>query len=89
MQNVAGDERDPVIETIATFSDQPRTPLNPIRGHVAMLLGGDYGPLSSEQGKALEVVQRDSTRLLGVIEHAEQSLARAGDKPEDRLPRHG
>jgi signal transduction histidine kinase len=89
MPNVAGDERDPVIETIATFSDRLRTPLTAIWAQVAMLLDGDHGSLSPEQRKALEVVQRNNTRLLQVIEDAEQSLARSvrnleGHHPERR-----
>ena len=77
MPNAAGDERDPVTETIAILSDRLRTPLTAIRAQVAMLLDGDHGSLSPDQRKALEVVQRNSTRLLHVIEAAEQSLARS------------
>lgn len=81
MTSAANGKSDSVIETIAIFSDQLRTPLTPIWAHVAMLLGGDYGPLSAEQRKALEIVQRNSARLLEVIEHAEQSLARSVENP--------
>jgi len=77
MPNEADDERDPVIETIAIFSDRLRTPLTAISAQVAMLLDGDYGSLSPEQRKALEVVQRNDSRLLHVIEDAERSLARS------------
>jgi signal transduction histidine kinase len=74
--NTGGEQRDAVIETIAIFSDRVRTPLTAIWAQVAMLLDGDHGALSPEQRKALEMVQRNSTRLLQVIEDAEQSLAR-------------
>lgn len=89
MTSSADGQRDPVNETIAILSDQLRTPLTARSAHVAMLLGGDYGRMSSEQRKALEVVQRNSARLLGVIEHAEQSLARSIDNPDDHGPRPG
>jgi signal transduction histidine kinase len=71
-------ERDAVLETIAMFSDRLRTPLTAIWAQAAMLLDGDHGPLSPEQRNALEMVQRNSTRLLQVIEDAEESLARGG-----------
>lgn len=87
MPNPAGDERDPVIETIAIFSDRLRTPLSIIWAQVAMLLDGDYGSLSPDQRKALEVVQRNNGRLLHVIEEAEQSLARSAGNPEGHNPR--
>jgi signal transduction histidine kinase len=80
MPNAAGGERDPVIETIAIFSDRLRTPLTIISAQVAMLLDGDYGSLSPEQQKALEVVERNDSRLLQVIQDAEQSLARSAGK---------
>jgi signal transduction histidine kinase len=86
MPNTAGKERDPVIETIAIFSDRLRTPLTAIWAQVAMLLDGDHGSLSAEQRNALEVVQRNSTRLLQVIEDAEQSLARSIENPEGHRP---
>jgi signal transduction histidine kinase len=74
--NTGGEQRDAVIETIAIFSDRLRTPLTAIWAQTAVLLDGDYGSLSPEQRKALEVVQRNGRRLLEVIEDAEQSLAR-------------
>ena len=86
MPNVAGDERDPVIETIAIFSDRLRTPLTAIWGQVAMLLDGDHGSLSPEQRKALEVVHRNNSRLLHVIKDAEQSLARSVRNLEGHHP---
>jgi signal transduction histidine kinase len=81
--HVAGGERDAVIETIAIFSDRldHRTPLTAIWAQATMLLDGDHGPLSPEQRKALEMVQRNSTRLLQVIEDAEESLAREHQGP--------
>ena len=85
MPNVA-EERDPVIETIAIFSDRLRTPLTAIWAHVAMLLDGDHGSLSPEQRKALEVVQRNNSSLLQMIEDAEQSLARSVRKLEGHHP---
>ena len=87
MANGAGDEHDRVIETIAIFSDRLRTPLTIIWGHVAMLLGGDHGSLSPEQRNALEVVQRNNSRLLETIEEAEQSLARSAANPGRSAPR--
>lgn len=74
--SAAKNERDAVNETIATVSDRLRTPLTAIVAQVHMLSNGDYGPLSPEQRKALELVQRNSTRLLRVIEDAERSLSR-------------
>lgn len=82
MPNAAGETRDPVTETIAIFSDRLRTPLTAIWGQVAMLLDGDHGSLSPEQRKALEVVQRNNSRLLHVIEDAEQSLTRSDENLE-------
>lgn len=90
MTSGVGNERDTVVETIAIFSDRLRTPLTAVWAQVAMLLDGDYGSLSSEQRQALEVAQRNSTRLLQVIEDAEQSLARAAQNPgEGPSPRRG
>jgi signal transduction histidine kinase len=86
MPNAAGDERDPVTETIAIFSDRLRNPLTVISAQVAMLLDGDYGSVSPEQHKALEVVKRNDNRLLQVIQDAEQSLARSLANLEDHQP---
>lgn len=74
--NATDEEREAVIETIAIFSDRLRTPLTAIWAQAAMLLDGDHGPLSPEQRKAIERLQRNGRRLLEVIEDAEKSLAR-------------
>lgn len=78
--HAGGSAYDPIDETIAIFSDRLRTPLTAVVAQVEMLLGGEYGELSPEQHKALEMVRRNNTRLLRVIEDAERSLA--GQRPD-------
>jgi signal transduction histidine kinase len=55
-------------EFIATVSHELRTPLTSIVGYVEMLQDGDAGPLSGPQDRMLTVVDRNSQRLLALIE---------------------
>ena len=51
-------------EFLATVSHELRTPLTSIRGYVELLLEDDNHRLSDEQRRFLEVVERNSQRLL-------------------------
>ena len=51
-------------EFLATISHELRTPLTSIRGYVELLLEDDEQGLSEEQRRFLEVVERNSQRLL-------------------------
>jgi len=55
-------------EFVATVSHELRTPLTSIIGKVEMLADGDYGDLSTDQTTGLEVIGRNSERLLVLIE---------------------
>jgi signal transduction histidine kinase/HAMP domain-containing protein len=52
----------------ATVSHELRAPLTSIEGYVEMLRLGDAGPVSAEQQKMLEVVDRSAGRLRNLIE---------------------
>ncbi len=53
---------------VANISHELRTPLTHLTGYLDLLLGGDLGPLNSQQRAALEVIQRSSERLAQLIE---------------------
>jgi signal transduction histidine kinase len=53
---------------VASVSHELRTPLTSIRGYVEMLRDGDAGEIQPDQEHMLEVVQRNTDRLLGLIE---------------------
>ncbi|MGH2779161.1 MAG: PAS domain-containing sensor histidine kinase [Actinomycetota bacterium] len=53
---------------VSSVSHELRTPLTSITGYLEMLVDGDAGPLSSDQLDLLEVVDRNSQRLLMLIE---------------------
>jgi signal transduction histidine kinase len=53
---------------MATVSHELRTPLTSINGYLELLEDGDFGPLSTEQRMALGIVERNATRLRGLIE---------------------
>ena len=55
-------------EFVATVSHELRTPLTSIIGNVEMLGDGDHGDLSTGQAHGLEVIGRNSERLLFLIE---------------------
>jgi PAS domain S-box-containing protein len=55
-------------EFVATVSHELRTPLTSIIGKVEMLTDGDYGELATSQAHGLEVIGRNSERLLVLIE---------------------
>jgi PAS domain S-box-containing protein len=55
-------------EFVATVSHELRTPLTSIIGEVEMLSDGDLGDLSTRQTHAVEVIGRNSDRLLRLIE---------------------
>lgn len=52
---------------LATMSHELRTPLNAIGGHVQLLSMGIHGPVTGEQQKSLERVERNQRHLLGLI----------------------
>jgi signal transduction histidine kinase len=54
---------------VASVSHELRTPLTSIRGYAEMLGDGDAGELTSDQGRMLEIVQRNADRLLSLIEN--------------------
>lgn len=53
---------------ISTVSHELRTPLASIVGYAEMLEDGDAGELSPEQEKVVGVIQRNASRLRGLIE---------------------
>ena len=53
---------------VATVSHELRTPLTSIIGEVEMIEDGDYGVVSGRQSQSLEVIGRNSERLLKLIE---------------------
>lgn len=52
----------------ATTSHELRTPLTSIAGYLELLTDGDFGELSSEQIRALDVVARNVDRLRSLID---------------------
>ena len=55
-------------EFVATVSHELRTPLTSIIGQVELLSDGDLGALSTSQARGLDMVGRNSERLLTLIE---------------------
>jgi signal transduction histidine kinase len=53
---------------MATVSHELRTPLTSINGYIELLEDGDYGPLTDPQLGALSIIERNATRLRGLIE---------------------
>lgn len=53
---------------VATVSHELRTPLTSILGQLELLEGGDYGALVGDQVKAVDAIDRNSKRLLTLIE---------------------
>ena len=53
---------------MATVSHELRTPLTSISGYLELLEDGDYGELSAPQRSALSIVDRNTSRLRGLIE---------------------
>jgi signal transduction histidine kinase len=54
---------------IANISHELRTPLTHIRGYLELLIGNEFGPLSEEQLKALDVMRKSEERLEKLIEN--------------------
>ena len=55
-------------DLVSTVSHELRTPLTTLVGHVEMLADGDFGELSEDQRWAVEAIDRNSHRLLSLIE---------------------
>jgi PAS domain S-box-containing protein len=55
-------------DLVATVSHELRTPLTSILGNVEVLADGDAGPLTGMQGKLVAAIERNSRRLLTLIE---------------------
>ena len=53
---------------LATVSHELRTPLTSISGYLELLQDGDAGELTVEQNRMLEVIDRNTSRLRGLIE---------------------
>jgi signal transduction histidine kinase len=53
---------------LSTVSHELRTPLTSIQGYLELLLDEDAGPLAGDQRRMLGVVERNTTRLRGLIE---------------------
>lgn len=53
---------------VSSVSHELRTPLTSITGYLEMLVEGDAGPLTPDQLQLVEVVERNSHRLLALIE---------------------
>jgi PAS domain S-box-containing protein len=55
-------------DLVSTVSHELRTPLTTLVGHVEMLNDGDFGELSTDQRWAVQAIDRNSRRLLRLIE---------------------
>jgi signal transduction histidine kinase len=55
-------------EFLSTVSHELRTPLTSIQGYLELLLEGEVGPLPADQQHMLRVIERNTTRLRGLIE---------------------
>ncbi|HEV7194960.1 MAG TPA: ATP-binding protein, partial [Pedococcus sp.] len=53
---------------MATVSHELRTPLTSINGYIELLEDGDYGQLTDAQRSVLSIIERNATRLRGLIE---------------------
>ena len=53
---------------VSNVSHELRTPLTSIAGYCEMLGDGDGGELSAEQARMLEIIERNTRRLLALIE---------------------
>jgi signal transduction histidine kinase len=54
-------------EFVATVSHELRTPLTSIIGYLELVLAGEAGALTEEQRRFLQVVDRNASRLLGLV----------------------
>jgi signal transduction histidine kinase len=54
-------------EFVATVSHELRTPLTSIIGYLELVLAGEAGELTPEQRRFLDVVDRNASRLLGLV----------------------
>ncbi len=52
---------------LSNVSHELRTPISTIQGYIEMLLSHDFGPITSEQEKALEIMLRNVQRLLRMV----------------------
>lgn len=55
------------MEFLATISHELRTPLNAIIGYNSLLEDGIYGELNEKQARAVQRIDRNSTRLLSLV----------------------
>jgi PAS domain S-box-containing protein len=55
-------------DLVSTVSHELRTPLTTLVGHVEMLNDGDFGELTEDQQWAVQAIDRNSQRLLALIE---------------------
>lgn len=55
-------------EFLATVSHELRTPLTSIQGYLELLRDGDTGPVPEEQMHMLGIIDRNASRLRGLIE---------------------
>ncbi|WP_458533392.1 ATP-binding protein [Oryzihumus sp.] len=53
---------------MATVSHELRTPLTSIAGYLELLRDGDVGDLSAQQASMLDIIERNTVRLRGLIE---------------------
>ena len=55
-------------ELVATIGHELRTPLTSMTGFLELVRDGDSGPLTAEQARYLEIVQRAATRLHELVD---------------------
>ncbi|WP_320414943.1 sensor histidine kinase [Kocuria sp. cx-116] len=71
---------------VSTTNHELRTPLTSISGYVEMLQDGDFGTITPEQDRVLNVVQRNTNRLQVLIE--DLLLINKLDQEQDGRSRH-
>ena len=55
-------------EVVAIVSHELRTPLTALRGYVDLIRDGEAGELTAEQHKIFGIIERNSDRLLGLVD---------------------
>jgi two-component system sensor histidine kinase GlrK len=74
-------------EFFATLSHELRSPITSVREAAHLLADGVPGPLTSKQGRLVDIVRRSTDRLLRLVNQIlDASRLRAGVLPLERVP---